>query len=835
MFLFDSSDSRSYIAVMKGLIADLRHAVRLLGRNRVAILTAVASLAVGIGANTAIFSVASAMLLRPLPFANADRLVMLRSIDPSRVVNTGRASSADLRDWQTQARSFVAIAGYRFRYMDLLHDNQAGRLHGLFITPQFFDVLDVPLMGTTFRRDATYSSDIILGNDLWRRSFGGNPNLVGGSIDVNMINLDRIGPTPVRVNGVAQRDVHFPPLSADFYDDPSGIDDTVDFWQPYPLPPAAIIASRKDNDYDVIARLQPGVTVEAAQVEMDAITRNLAVAYPESNLNMQVRVVPLREHLLGKNRRVLALLIVCTICVLLLACANVASLLLAIAAGRQKEVAIRSALGASSVRLARQFLAESTVLAFVAALFGALLAAWGIHLLTPQIPEGVPLARTASINVTVLAFTALAACFTALLTGIIPALHMSQAAPGETLKLDSRTSSASRLRNRVVSGLVAAEVAVALVLLIATGLMLKSAKQLLSVDPGFDPHSLLTMTISLPNNKFEWKHNVVFSREVIDAVKALPRVTAVTVAQGVPMKPGTFWGNFEVEGQPSRRDEKPEARIRVVNPGYFHVMQIPLVSGREFELRDEVGNVGDLPYVIVNHTLASRYWPGEDAVGKRLLFMSGPATIIGVARDVKYMGLDSKPDPELYYPLGLYPQPHIILLVRASSNPSAIISDVRKRIVGVDKDAFVTDVKTMDQLIDETLAPRRFATTLLSTFGAVALLLSLTGIYGVISHMVTQRTREIGIRVALGAPAGKIITLMLQCGFLPASAGVAIGCLAAFSTTNLLSAMLFEVGALDPSVWLIVSTGMLAVACLASYLPARRACTIDPCISIKAE
>jgi len=321
---------------------------------------------------------------------------------------------------------------------------------------------------------------------------------------------------------------------------------------------------------------------------------------------------------------------------------------------------------------------------------------------------------------------------------------------------------------------------------------------------------------------------------VIDAVKALPRVTAVTVAQGVPMKPGTFWGNFEVEGQPSRRDEKPEARIRVVNPGYFHVMQIPLVSGREFELRDEVGNVGDLPYVIINHTLASRYWPGEDAVGKRLLFMSGPATIIGVARDVKYMGLDSKPDPELYYPLGLYPQPHITLLVRTSSNPFAIISDVRKRIAGVDKDAF-TDVKTMDQLIDETLAPRRFATTLLSTFGAVALLLSLTGIYGVISHMVTQRTREIGIRVALGAPAGKIITLMLQCGFLPASAGVAIGCLAAFSTTNLLSAMLFEVGALDPSVWLIVSTGMLAVACLASYLPARRACTIDPCISIKAE
>jgi len=834
VFLFDSSGLRSYIGVMKGLIADMRHAVRLLSRNRFAILTAVASLAVGIGANTAIFSVASAMLLRPLPFANADRLVMLRSIDPSRVLNTGRASSADLRDWQTQARSFVAIAGYRFRYMDLLHDGQAERLRGLLITPEFFDVLDVPLMGTTFRRNATYSSDIILGNQLWRRSFAANRNLVGRSIDVNMINLDRIGPTPVRVNGVAQRDVHFPPLSADFYDDPSGIDDTVDFWQPFPLPPAAVIASRKDNDYDVIARLRPGITIEEAQSEMDAIAHNLAVAYPQSNVNVKVRIVPLREHLLGKNRRVLALLIICTICVLLLACGNVANLLLSIAAGRQKEVAIRSALGASSIRIARQFFVESTLLAFAAATLGVPLAAWGIHLLSPQIPEGVPLARTASINVTVLAFTVLATCLTALLTGIIPALHMSVAAPGDTLKLDSRGSGAPRLRNRSVSVLVAAEVAIALVLLIATGLMIKSAKQLLSVDPGFDPKRLLTMTVSLPNNKFEWKHNVVFSREVIDAVEALPQVTAVTVAQGVPMKPGTFWGNFEVEGQPSA-DEKPEARIRVVNPGYFRVMQIPLVSGREFEHRDEVGNVGDLPYVVVNNTLASRYWPGEDAVGKRLLFTSGPATIIGVARDVKYMGLDSKSDSELYYPLGLYPQPHITLLVRTSSDPSAIISDVRKRIAGVDKDAFVTDVKTMDELIDDTLAPRRFATTLLSAFGAVALLLSLTGIYGVISHMVTQRTREIGIRVALGAPAGKIITLMLQSGFVPASAGLAIGWVATFSVTNLLSAMLFEVRPLDPIVWLIVSIGMLAAACLASYLPARRACTIDPCLAVKAE
>jgi putative ABC transport system permease protein len=822
------------LALMKGVISDIHHAVRLLSRNRLAILIAVSSLAVGIGANTAIFSVASAMLLRPLPFANEDQLVMLRSIDPSRVLDTGRASYPDLRDWQFQARSFVAIAGYRFRYMDLLHDGQAERLHGLFATPEFFDVLDVPLIGTTFGRDATYSSDIVLGHQLWRRSFGANPDLVGRSIDVHMINLDRIGPTPVRVNGIAQRDVHFPPLSADFYDDPSGINDTVDFWQPYPLPPAELLASRKVNDFDVIARLRPGVSLQEAQSEMDAISRRLATAYPQTNANSKVQVVPLREHLLGKNRSVLGLLTICTVCVLLLACGNVANLLLSIAAGRQKEVAIRSALGASTVRIARQFLVESTLIAFAAASLGGLFASWGIHLLSPLIPAGVPLARMASINVTVLVFTALAACVTAFLTGIIPALHLSCSAPSETLKLDSRGSSAPRIRNRIVSALVTTEVAVALVLLIATGLMLKSARQLLSVDPGFDPNNLLTMTMSLPNNKFEWKHNVVFSREVIDAVKALPGVTGAAVAQGVPMKPGTFWGSFEVDGHPTRRDEKPEARIRVVNPGYFRVMKIPLVSGREFEARDEVGNVGDLPYVIVNNTLAQRYWPGQDAVGKRLLFMSGPATIIGVARDVKYMGLDSKSDPELYYPEGLFPQPHITLLMRTSNNPSVIISDVRRRIAGVDKDAFVTDVKTMNELIDETLAPRRFSTILLSAFAAVALLLSLTGIYGVISHMVTQRTMEIGIRLAVGASAAKIVILMLRCGFIPALAGVAIGWIAAFSATNLLSGLLFEVRPLDPIVWVIVSTAMLAVACLASYLPARRACTIDPCLALKA-
>jgi putative ABC transport system permease protein len=819
---------------VQGWVSDIHHTVRLLKRNYLAVMVAVGSLALGIGANTAIFSVASAMLMRPLPFPNANQLVMLQSSDPSRGVSNERTSPADLRDWQTQARSFVAIAGYSFRFMDLLHDGQAERLHGLFATPEFFEVLGVPLTGATFRRDANYSTDIILGSQLWQRSFGADRDLVGKRIDVNMINLERVGPTPVLVNGVAQREVHFPPLSADFNNNPAGIDDTIDFWQPFPGMPSDLEASRKAADRDVIARLQPGVTIEQAQAEMDAIARNLAVAYPQSNANLKVRVVPLREQLLGSNKRVLSLLTICTACVLLLACGNVASLLLSLAAGRQKEVAIRAALGASALRITRQFVLESSLIACAAALLGGLFAWWGIRLLTPLIPVSVPLAGAASINVTVLAFTMLAAGFTALITGIVPGLCMSLSAPGDAMKLDGRGSSAPRIRNRIIAALVTAEIAAALVLLIAAGLMLKSAKQLLSVDPGFEADRLLTMTISLPNNKFEWKHNVVFTRQVIENVKRLPRVVDASVAQGVPTKEA-FLGSFDVEGNPAALNEKREARIRVVSPGYFRLMKIPMTSGREFETHDEIGNVGDLPYVIVNNTLASHYWPGQDAVGKRLLFTSGPATVIGVARDVKYMGLDSKSDPELYYPEGLFPQPHITLLVRTATDPSLIVQPVRKAIADVDKDAFVSDVKTMNELMGETLAPRRFSTTLLSTFAAVALLLSLAGVYGIISHMVTQRTAEIGIRVALGASAAKVITLMLRYGFMPALAGVAVGCAAGFSATQLLSSMLFQVRPLDPAIWLTVSASMLGVVCLAGYIPARRASMIDPSLVMKKE
>jgi putative ABC transport system permease protein len=377
-----------------------------------------------------------------------------------------------------------------------------------------------------------------------------------------------------------------------------------------------------------------------------------------------------------------------------------------------------------------------------------------------------------------------------------------------------------------------------LILLIATGLMVKSANQLWHIDPGFDTRNLLTMTISLPVNKFHWSHNVVFSRQVIRSIEAMPEVRGAVVIQGVPMRAGSFYGSFSIEGRPDTPVDRPSARLRVVSPGYFRLMKIPILSGRDYDEHDEVGEVGSLPSVIVNRTLAERFWPGQDAVGKRVLmsWKRTPSVIVGVVGDVRYTGLDAEPGNEVYLPEGLYPQSAITLLVRtARTDPLPLYPAMYRRIVDIDKDAFVFDGKPMTQLITESLAPRRFSTILLSTFAAVALILSLAGIYAVIAHSVAQRTFEIGIHIAMGASPARVTGLMLRSGLFPAICGMAVGWLGALAISRFLSAMLFGVGPLDLPTWIVVSGCMLAVACIASYLPARRACSVDPATALRAE
>ena len=376
-----------------------------------------------------------------------------------------------------------------------------------------------------------------------------------------------------------------------------------------------------------------------------------------------------------------------------------------------------------------------------------------------------------------------------------------------------------------------------LMLLIATGLMVKSANHLWHIDPGFDTHNVLTMTISLPNNKFEWRHNVVFSRQVIDSIEAMPEVRNAAVIQGVPMRAGSFFTSFSIEGRPDTPVDRPSARLRVVSPGYFGVMNIAILSGRDYDEHDDLGEVGSLPSVIVNRTLAERFWPGQEAVGRRvrMSWKSSPSTIIGVVGDVRYTGLDADAGNEFYLPEGLYPQSAITLLVRTDHDSLPLYPEIHRRIAEVDNDAFVFDVKPMTQLIAESLAPRRFSTILLSAFAVVALVLSLAGIYAVIAHSVAQRQVEIGIRIAMGASPSVITGVMLRYGLLPVVCGMAFGWSGALAMSRLFAAMLFDVGPFDLPTWGLVSGSMLAVACLASYLPARRACSVDPTVALRAE
>jgi putative ABC transport system permease protein len=819
-----------------GCASDIRYAFRTLKRSGISTTVAMLSLALGVGANAAIFSVGYAMLVHPLPYADADRLVLLRPTNPSHGALWTTVAPANLLDWQAQTKSFEAIAGYRWRTVDLTGGDRSERLRGLHITPEFFRVLGVPLMGETFRPSAPEwrMSEIIIGHALWQRRFGADAKLLGKVLDVNMINLSRPGPTPSFVVGITLSDAHFPPLSADFNLGVSGIGDTVDFWLPESMDP-----SRRDTgDLDAIARLRPGVSLEHAQAEMDIISRNLAAAHPATNTGLGVRVIPLRDQVLGGSRRVWWLLFACTGFVLLVACGNVANLLLARATTRHKEVAIRAALGAARHRILRQFLAESVLMALPAGAIGIGLAYGGLVLLRPLIPASVPLAREATVNAEVLLFTLMVALLTALITGIIPAFRVSSANPGDVMKLEGRSITASRGRQRLVAILIATEVAMTLVLLIATGLMVKSANRLWHIDPGFDPRDLLTMTISLPMNKFQWRHNVVFSRQVIRSIEAMPEVRGAAVIQGVPMRPGSFYSSFSIEGRLDTPVDRPSARLRVVSPGYFPLMKVPILSGRDYDERDEAGEVGSLPSIIVNRTLAERFWPGQDAVGRKVLvsWKKTPAMVIGVVGDVRYTGLDSEPGNELYLPEGLYPQSAITLLVRThGTDPLPLYPAMYGRIVDIDKDAFVSDVKPMTQLVTESLAPRRFSTILLSAFAAIALTLSLAGIYAVISHSVAQRTFEIGIRIAMGASPARVTGLMLLYGLIPAMCGMAGGWLGALGISRFFSAMLFGVGPLDLQTWILVSGSMLVVACIASYLPARRACAVDPVTSLRAE
>ncbi|MBI1872847.1 MAG: ABC transporter permease [Acidobacteria bacterium] len=833
-------------------IQDIGGALRYFGRNRGFFAVAIVILALGIGATTAVFSVAETLLFRPLPYPESDRLVTLRSIDTMSDYPSTRVAPGLLADWQIKATSFEAIAGYRWATVDLIDGAQSDRLSGLLATPESFDVFGVPLLGRSFRAEdrgakrpfesTDTGETLVLGNEVWRRRFDADEALVGGAVDLHILNFSRVGPTRYTVVGVATAPVRFPPLEADFQLGDSNVIDTIDFWMPQFVSATQLGEPRSgDSWFDVVARLRPGVTLAQAQAEMDVIARLEAEQYSETNRGRKIRVVPLREHIPGEARNGLLLLSAGTAMLLLIACSNVATLLLARGLARRREVAIRTALGAPWWRIVRQFLMEALILAACAGLLGVLLAAWAINVTRPWMPQSLPLLQEMGINLTVLVFALTSAVVTACITGLAPAFRSARADGAPLTSLVERGVTLGKSHSRLVGVLVSAEVALTVVLLVGAGLLVRSAFRASQVETGFNPDNLLTMTISLPANKFDWDHNAVFVREAIEAVRSLSSISDAAVVHGVPMVAGDFSvGRGTIEGYvPPNDTEKLTYSVRVVSPGYFATMQIPIVAGRSFEARDEEGQRGAARSILVSESFAKRYWPGRDPLGRYVsfgeAFRDWKMTVVGVAGDVRYSGLEMGPTIDLYLPQALFPQRAITLIARTRGDPLNEAPAVRERIRAVDQHAFLADIRSMDQLIAGSQAERRAGTLLVSAFGPMALVLVVAGVYSVIMQAVVGRRLDLAIRSALGAGPRRVVATAMRTALQPAAVGIALGALAALGVTRVMTSLLFEVSALDIVTWVGGGIVILTACVAASYVPARRAARIDPMAALRAE
>jgi putative ABC transport system permease protein len=810
--------------MMGALWQDLRYAFRMLSKKPGFAVVVVLTLALGIGANTAIFTVVNAALLRPLPFREPDRLVHLWETKAQQQFKEREASYPDYQDWKTNSQVFEGVAGYSRRSFSLTGLDTPDRIEGAAVTDNFFQVLGVETVaGRSFQPGEDQPGTerlVILSYNLWQRRFGSDPKLIGQALTLN-------GARHV-VIGVLPQKFQFAPAGA------------AEMW--VPLQPTEQMMTRRFMHWlNIIARLKTGVTIEQAQAGMGTIASNIAQSHPDSHTGTGVRVVSLHEQITGSVKTLLLVLLSAVGFVLLIACANVANLLLARSAGRQKEIAIRTALGASRPRLIRQLLTESLLLALVGGVVGLVFALWGVDFLVSRIPAtqigSMPYLQNLSLDGRVLFFTVFVSLLTGIIFGLAPSLQSSKLNLQEALKEGGRTSAAAT-HNRLRNLLVISEMALALLLLVGAGLMMKSLLRLLEVDPGFKTENLLTMRVPLPPNKYpEDEHLINFHRELLTRVESLPGVKGVGTVSVVPLQGGNT-ARFVVEGRPAPPPgEELEANIRDINPSYFQVMSVPLLKGRFFTEQDRQDAP---PVVIVNQTLASRLFPNEDAVGKRLLFASmqeQAIEIVGVVGDEKLNGLDAPVTPIVYGPYMQDPDRVINLLIRTASDPNMLAGTVKAEIQRLDADLPVFGMRTMNELIDNSQSTflRRYPAVLIGTFAAVALLLALIGIYGVISYSVNQRTHEIGVRLALGAQKYDIFKLIVGQGMLLALIGVGCGLVAAFALTRFLASLLYGVSATDPFTYLVVSILLLMVALLACYLPARRAMKVDPMIALRYE
>jgi len=806
---------------MTSLRNDIRYAVRNLIKRPGFTLIAVITLALGIGANTAIFSAIYALLLKPLPFPELDRVVTIWDKAPIRGIVHNEVALANYLDWRAQNQSFEQLALYRWWSVNLTGVEPPERIQGFLVTANFFDAIGMkPIMGRNFSEEENQPGKdavAIITHSLWQRRFGGDPNIINKTITLNSITRTVIGVMAERFN--------FPKGS--------------EVYAPLPMTPE-LVRSRDSHAYYVIGRLKPGVKLESAQADIDTITARLEKQYPETNTDLGANVYPIVKDTVRLYDTALWVMMGAVGFVLLIACANVANLMLARASGRQKEIALRAALGASRWRIIRQLLTESLIVALIGGVGGVLIGFWGVDLLRVSNPgeaaKFAPGWYQLGINAPVLVFTLGLSVLSGLVFGLVPAWQVSKPDLNSALKEGGRQTTAGSHRLR--SSLVVFEVALSLVLLVGAGLLVRSFLALLKTNPGFNPDNVLTLNLVLPGAKYkEEKQRGAFYQDLVQRVKALPGVESAAVVNYLPLGGANSSDSYLVEGagEPPHGQEN-EGRYRVCTPGYFATMGIPIVKGRGFSEQDKAGGP---PVVIVNETLARKHWPGVDAIGKRIRFY-GPLErapwmqIIGVVQDVKHE-LNLTVTPEYYLPHAQDSWNAMVLVAKTNVEPGSLAPQIRQQVWAIDKDQPVFDVRTMREVRSISVTLYTFSSVMLGIFAMVALLLAAIGIYGVMAFNVTQRTHEIGIRMALGARAGDVLKLVVKHGMMLALIGVVIGLAGAWALTRFMEKLLVGVEPTDLLTFGVVSLCLLLAALLACYLPARRATKVDPLVALRYE
>jgi putative ABC transport system permease protein len=812
------------VRLISALFQDIRFGFRMLAKNPGFTVVAVLTLALGIGANTAIFSVVNAALLRSLPYNEPGRLVYVWAAEKARGIPRSPASIPDLRDWSEQNRVFDGMTGWWSGSYNLAGGDEPRRVTGRVVSTNFFDVLGVHAgVGRTFTAE-TGSSDndhvIVLSHALWTEAFGGNRSILGRTIA-----LDN---QPYTVIGV---------MPAEF----SSPEPDVQLWIPWPLD-AQAKAARGERFLGVLARLKPGVSKESAQADMTAIALRLSGQYEEDK-GVTTYLVPAQEQITGNVRQALWILLAAVGLVLLIACANLANLLLARSAAREREFAVRTALGAERSRLVRQSLTESLLLSLLGGVVGMLLAVWGMGYLRVFAAHQIPRAQDIGIDFGVLGFTLGVTLLTGVLSGLFPALSSYHGKLADFLKEGTRGLAGGR-RRRLRSVLAVSEVAFALMLLVGAGLLVESFRRLHAVKPGFNPDRVLTCAISLPESKYNDPRIVSFFAQLLERVRALPGVVATGATMTLPLQNpnGGYWTGLNVEGRPvATRESIPVVSLSQVTPGYFSAIGIPILKGRLFSEQDNISQSSKV--AIINATIARRHFAGIDPVGRRIRFGESDRepwiTVVGVVGDAALQSLADPRFPQVYVPHGQGtgggPAGNMELVLRTASDPLTLAKAVRMQVHEIDKDQSVADLRTLDQVLSVSLAQPRMNTLLLGGFAALALVLAIVGLYGVMAYSVAQRAREIGIRMALGAGGGAMLRMIVKQGMILALAGVGIGLVGALGLTRFMASLLYGVRPTDPWTLLVVSFGLLSVAAIAAYIPARRAIKVDPMVALREE